>query len=596
MPRLPRPSQMVMRLRRMLRNDQLFLALLAVLTGLAVGWAIIGFRELIGVIQWLGWGSASDRLYDTAAALPWWRVLLVPALGGLAVGLLARALLPGGRPQGVAQVMEAAALQGGRMNLRAGLAAALTSALSIGAGASVGREGPAVHLGGSVAGWAAARLRLGRHLSRSLLGCGVGAAVSASFNAPIAGALFAHEVVVGHYALSAFAPVVISSVTATLVSRAWFGNAPSFLIPHLSLGSWAEFPAFAVLGLGCALTAIAFQHLVRGCERGCRRLPGPTFLRPALGGLAVGVIALAFPQVLGVGYDITDDSLKGLVGLGLLAALLLAKMAATAISLGSGLAGGVFGPALVLGAMLGGVCGHLAGLLAPALASAPGVYVVVGMGALASAVLGAPISTTLIVFELTGDYQVTVAVLLASVVANVTAAQISGRASFFHWQLAGRGIDLESGAAAHWLNRLKVADLVRRDADTVRQDARLGEIRRLLQARPEGEVFVLCDQGQVIGSITLADLAETAFDASLDDLLNARDVARLHPPLVSLDDSIGTAIDSMRRHHQAHMAVVAHDDTEVFVGWIHLTDALDAHNRALIAARNDETGRTRTRK
>ncbi|TNC93568.1 MAG: chloride channel protein, CIC family, partial [Stygiobacter sp.] len=141
MPRHPRPSQMVMRLRRVLRNDQLFLALLAVLTGLAVGWAIIGFRELIGVIQWLGWGSASDRLYDTAAALPWWRVLLVPALGGLLVGLLARALLPGGRPQGVAQVMEAAALQGGRMNLRAGLAAALTSALSIGAGASVGREG-----------------------------------------------------------------------------------------------------------------------------------------------------------------------------------------------------------------------------------------------------------------------------------------------------------------------------------------------------------------------------------------------------------------------------------------------------------------------
>ncbi|MBR9971738.1 chloride channel protein [Magnetospirillum sulfuroxidans] len=591
MPRRFRPSLLLKASRRLLRNDQLVLAFMALFAGLTVGCAVVGFRELIGLLQWLTWGTASERLYDAAALLPWWQILLIPSLGGLAVGALAHWLLPGGRPQGVANVMEAAALHGGHMPLKPGLAAALTSALSIGVGASVGREGPAVHLGGSIASWIAARLRLGRNLSRSLLGCGVAAAVAASFNAPIAGALFAHEVVVGHYALSAFAPVVIASVTATMVSRGWFGNYPAFSIPAMHLGTWAEFPAFAGLGIACALTAVVFMHLVRLSESQMSRLPGPAFLRPAVGGFAVGVIALAFPQVLGVGYDITDDSLKALIGPGLLAALLLAKLAATAISLGSGLAGGVFGPALVLGAMLGGLFGFAIGDLSPTLASVPGIYALVGMGALASAVLGAPISTTLIVFELTGDYQVTVAVMLASVVANVLLSQITGRGSFFHWQLSRRGIDLEAGAESRILKNLKVADVVKRDAVTVPRQARLGHVRQLLQARPEGEVFVLCDGGILIGSITLADLAETAFDSDLDDLLNAQDVARLHPPVLSLEDDIGTAIDTMQRLHEAHMAVVSHDDTEIFAGWIHLSDALNAYNSALVTTRAEETGR-----
>lgn len=591
MPRRLRPSRLLMAARRILRNDQLLLGLMALLTGLAVGGAVVGFRELIVLVQTLAWGNGSERLYDTVAATPWWLVLLVPTIGGLAVGLVVHRLVPGQRPQGVAQVMEAAGLHGGRMGLRAGLAAAASSALSIGIGASVGREGPAVHLGGSIAGWIATHLRLGRNLSRSLLGCGAAAAVAASFNAPLAGALFAHEVVVGHYALSAFAPVVIASVAATILSRGWFGNHPAFLIPEMQMGSWSEFPAFAGIGIACALAAVAFQHLVRLSESQMRRLPGPAYARPAAGGFAVGLIALAFPQVVGVGYDVTDDTLKGLLGPGLLAALFLAKMAATALSLGSGLAGGVFGPALVLGAMLGGALGHLAGLIAPTLASPPGIHAVVGMGALASAVLGAPISTTLIVFEMTADYQVTVAVMLASVVANVLASQITGRTSFFHWQLARRGIDLEAGAEARLLRTLKVADLVKRDAATVPQQARLGDVRHLLQARPEGELFVLCDHGQLIGSITLADLADSAFDPVLDDLLNARDVARLHPPVLALDDDLGTALDTMRRLHEPHMAVVAHHDTETFVGWVHQTELLDAFARALVAARAEETGR-----
>ncbi|RMD62649.1 MAG: chloride channel protein, partial [Alphaproteobacteria bacterium] len=203
-------------LRRLGRNDQVILSVLAVTIGVAAGGAAIAFRTAITLIQRLGYGDGS--IITAAARLPWWHLVLVPALGGLAVGLFVYWLLPGRRPHGVADVIEANALRGGRMSATVGLKAAVVSAASIGVGASVGREGPVVHLGASLGAWAAKRLHLGRAPSRTLLGCGVAAAIAASFNAPIAGTFFALEVVIGHYALSAFAPVVIASVTGTMIS------------------------------------------------------------------------------------------------------------------------------------------------------------------------------------------------------------------------------------------------------------------------------------------------------------------------------------------------------------------------------------------
>ncbi|MEW5729382.1 MAG: chloride channel protein, partial [Pseudomonadota bacterium] len=250
-----RPSRALMRLRRVLGNDQLVVSLMALAVGAAVGGAVIGFREAIVVVQGVFLGAGGeDRLVRAAQALPWWRVLLAPTLGGLLLGLFLRHALRGRRPPGVAAVIEHAAADS-RMPPRLGLVTALAAVLSIGAGASVGREGPAVHLGATLGNWLAASLRFGRNLWRSMLACGVSAAVAASFNAPIAGALFANEVVVGNYALASFAPVVIASVTATVVSRQWFGDFPAFTVPAFASGSLAEFPAFALLGIPAGVAA-----------------------------------------------------------------------------------------------------------------------------------------------------------------------------------------------------------------------------------------------------------------------------------------------------------------------------------------------------
>jgi CIC family chloride channel protein len=272
------------RLRRVIGNDQIILVFLALIVGGLAGSAVILFREFINLIQALLLGSGSDRLFVNAETLAWWKILLVPVAGGLVVGAVIQFLLPQRRPQGVADVIEASALKGGRMLSLTGLVAALASAISIGAGASVGREGPAVHLGASLAGWMGRRLHLTRSLTRTLLGCGVAAAVAASFNAPIAGALFASEVVIGHYALRAFAPIVIASVAGTAVSRAFFGDFPAFALAETPLASFWEFPAFVGLGITAGIAAIVFMHAIFSVQKLAAKTPLPAWLRPAVGG------------------------------------------------------------------------------------------------------------------------------------------------------------------------------------------------------------------------------------------------------------------------------------------------------------------------
>ncbi|HET8728522.1 MAG TPA: chloride channel protein [Alphaproteobacteria bacterium] len=437
---LPR---LLIRIRRFFRNDQLVLAGLALVIGTTAGAGAIAFRWLIGAVQFVFYGFSAETVVTLAADLPWWQILFAPAVGGLAIGLVLRFLVPGGRPLGVPHVMEVHALRDGRMSVRSGLAAAVASAASLGVGASVGREGPVVHLGATIGSGLARVMRLPSNLSRTLLGCGVAAAVAASFNAPIAGVFFALEVVVGQYALTIFAPIVLAGVSGTVLSRLYYGDFPAFILPaRFEIQSFLEFPAFAVLGGVSALVSVIFMKSAVATEDLADRTPIPRVLRPAVGGLFVGAIALWFPHVLGVGYEATDMALKGMLPLWLLLALIVAKGAATAISLGFGFAGGMFSPALFLGAMTGGAFGVIATHVFPQLSSGTGAYTLIGMGAVSGAVLGAPISTILIIFEMTGDYALTTALMVSVVIASTLVDQAFGR-NFFTWQLERSGIDLK---------------------------------------------------------------------------------------------------------------------------------------------------------
>ncbi len=574
-----------MRLRRVAGNDQLILAVLAVAVGLVGGGAVIAFREGISLVQTVFFGSGTERFFLHAETLPWWWIMLAPAAGGLLVGLLIRYGLPDGRPQGVAEAIEASALKGGRMPLLPGVAAAAASALSIGSGASVGREGPAVHLGASLGGWVAGRLRLPRRLGRSMLGCGVAAAVAASFNAPIAGALFAAEVVMGEYAITSFAPVVIASVTGTAVSHGFYGDFPAFAIDVPPIRSFWEFPAFLGLGAMAGLMAVAFLKSVEMSFKAAEKVPGPVWVRPMAGGLMVGTIGVFLPQVMGVGYGATEAALVGAFPLALLIAVGVFKLAATAISLGFGFGGGVFSPSLVLGAMLGGAWGVVVTGIFPDLSSGPGAYTLVGMGAVAASVLGAPISTTLIVFEMTADYGLTMAVMVGVAVATVIARHLAPP-SFFHWLLDLRGVDLARDFEAALLASIPVRKVMSPSVEIVTPDVTVPELREMLRISRGGEVFVVRDDGKLFGSVALWDL----LDPDMDSLLDAGDVTRADPPTLTPDDDLKTALDLMRETGDQVIAVVGDRESMAFEGCLLERDALAAEARALIEARREERG------
>ena len=568
--------------RKSLRNEQFILSLLAVVIGALAGYGAIVFRELIAMIQLFAFGSDSDYLLSISNYLPWWQLLLAPVAGGLLVGLFVHFVMPGRRNHGVADVIEAGSLRAGRMALGTGIGAALAAATSIGFGASVGREGPVIHLGATIAASIAKRLRLNRTAALTLLGCGVAAGIAASFNAPIAGVFFALEVVIGHYALAAFAPVVIASVVGTIIARMQFGNFPAFVVPEFGIVSFLEFPAFAMLGLVSAAVAGIFMWSIMFTQDTMARLPIPPWSRPAAGGLAVGVIAVFFPQVLGVGYEATDLALQVELSLALLIVLAVAKVAATAISLGSGFAGGVFSPSLFIGAMVGGAFGSMAGTVFPELATSPGAYTIIGMGAVASAVLGAPISTILIVFEITGDYGITIAVMIASAVAAVVTRRIPGK-SYFHWVLARRGVDVARDRAAGLLQTMSVREVMNETVRRVPREMKIDEIRELLRVDPHGVFFVVDGDARLCGSLTFDELSEFAFADGADGIVNAEHIAREHGAAALADDSLEHLLEVMDAEQTEHLPVVDGTATRRVIGVVHRTDVLIAHNRALIA-------------
>lgn len=439
---------------------------IALLIGIAAGIAALLFRKGITALQTLAYGYEDvTQIHSFAATLPWYVVLTVPIFGGLAVGLILHRFTPGGRVRAVADVIEGAALREGRVEIREGLASAVASMITLGTGGSSGREGPVVHLAGVISTWVSERIQADGITGRDLLGCAVAAAVSASFNAPIAGAIFALEVVLRHFAAHAFAPIVIASVAGTVINRLEFGDVTEFtLLQSSTLEFYAELPAFLILGLFCGLVATAMMQAIFFTEDVAEdwqnRLRIPRWLRPAVAGALLGLMAIWFPHIIGVGYETTSAALTGELLLHEAVVFVILKVAAVAITFGGRMGGGVFSPSLMVGALTGLAFGLVATGLFPDVSGSSTLYALAGMGAVAAAVLGAPISTTLIVFEMTGDWQTGLAVMVAVSMSTALGSRLVER-SFFLTQIDRRGIRLAAGPQAYLLGMFRVAKLMR---------------------------------------------------------------------------------------------------------------------------------------
>lgn len=570
-------------------NTRLGFFLLSAFTGLLVGSSTVALIECIGFLQDLLFGeSATDDPDEMQSRFSGWSVLLAPIVGGIGISVMLR-LLPGQRFHGIADVMEASALRAGKMDVRSGITAAFATTLSLGTGAPLGREGPAVHIGASLTSWLAEQFKLARTQSLTLLGCAAAAAVTASFNTPIAGVIFALEVVVGYYALSVFAPVVVAAMGAVIVRHSVYGNQPEFNLPDYQIGSLWELPAFAILGLIAAILVQIFIYLVASCRTGFDKVAVPVWIRPVFAGVFIGAMALYYPLALGVGYEGTALALNENLPLALLAGLLIAKVLGGAVALGSGMPGGVFSPALFIGAMFGGVFWYVAQTLVPAELSSQGVYSVVGMAAIASAMLGAPISTLLIVFELTIDYDLVIAVMLAAAMAS-TFMQLMPHSSFFRWQLARRGINLNTGRDQGLLRTKTIDEFVTQNYIRVEQSASLSAVESSMYAHRRYIAVVLNGEDEFIGSLSTDELAAGVTndrEATCDSAMNSVDHA------IPNSTSLLAALQFLNELDTNYAPVTkTGDDAEEVVGVIYRSDVLKALYEMMRAARSEEYGVT----
>ncbi len=476
---------------------------IALAVGIASGAAAVGFRWSIGWLQAVLYQTDDARhIQGHASTLPWWLLLTLPICGGLVVGLILGRFTPDGRVRSVADVIEGAALYRGRVELKAGLASALASLITLSSGGSSGREGPVVHLAGVISTWVSNRIGAGGITGRDLLGCAVAAAVSASFNAPIAGALFALEVVLRHFAVHAFAPIVIASVAGTVISRLAFGNVTEFtLTPLLSLSFYVELPAFMLLGLLSGVVAVLLMRAIFFADdlgsHIQRRFRIPQVLRPAIAGGLLGALAIAFPHIIGVGYETTSAALRAELLLHEAVVFAILKVVAVAITMAGRMGGGVFSPSLMVGALTGLAFGLVATQLVPQYSGNGELYALAGMGAVSAAVLGAPISTTLIVFELTGDWQTGLAVMVAVSLSTALASRLVDR-SFFLTLLEHKGVHLAAGPQAYLLSVYSAA-VIMRSKDSPR-------------AAPEAACWALVEQGVHIDPDTTLEVALPIFE------------------------------------------------------------------------------------
>lgn len=443
---------------------------IALLIGIVAGFAAVLFRRGINGLQSLLYGTEDVRLlHSFAESLPWYLILLIPVFGGLVVGLILHRFTDDGRVRSVADAIEGAAMNEGRLEMRAGLASALASFITLSSGGSSGREGPVVHLAGVISTWICKQIKADGITGRDLLGCAVAAAVSASFNAPIAGALFALEVILRHFAVHAFAPITIAAVAGTVVSRLEFGDVREFTFEAPSaLQFYVELPAFLILGLVCGLVAVILMRGIFLAENFAGRVQNrtglPRWLRPAVAGALLGAIAIFYPHIIGVGYETTILALQGNLLLYEAIVFAVLKTVAVAITIGGRMGGGVFSPSLMVGALSGLSFGLVATAILPEFSGESSLYAFAGMGAVAAAVLGAPISTTLIVFELTGNWQIGLAVMVSVSLSTALASKLVDR-SFFLTQLERRGVHLAAGPQAYLLALHRVSSLMRQSDD-----------------------------------------------------------------------------------------------------------------------------------
>jgi CIC family chloride channel protein len=546
----------------------------AVVIGAGAGLGAIAFRWLVGSFTQLFSGhadySAAGRVaHPWLTALGQWFLLVVPVLAGLVYGPLVYRFAPEARGHGVPEVMLAVAQRGGRIPARVSLVKALASALCIGSGGSVGREGPIAQIGAALGSTVGRAVRFTDSQLRVLVASGAAGGIAATFNAPLTGPLFAMELILRDFAVESFGAVVLASVTASAVGRAVLGSETFLELPAFAMRTPLEYLLFVLLAAAVGVVGVAFVRVIYLVEDVCDRAwRGPEWLRPAVGGVLLGGLLLAVPQLYGVGYPVLQGAVEGHYLLGLLLLLLVGKIVATSLTIGIGGSGGVFAPSLYLGAMAGTAFGLLAHGLLPGSTASAGMYGLIGMGAAFAAAARAPITAVVVLFELTGQYSIILPLMTAVVVARLVSRALT-RDTIYTLKLRRRGIDLDHHRAAPRLDGLTVGDVLEPLPEPVAAATSLRAASHALALSGHGILPVVGDDGRYHGCVTARAVAEALAEVPAEPTGSTRGVAELAemPATVTADTPVVDAISALTAASGSGLPVLDSDHREL-VGWI----------------------------
>lgn len=577
-----RLSCCIRRIVRPAMGERTFMVLAAVVIGLLGGLGAVLFRLVIQACQALFFGTWSYSL-EYVLGLPWYWKLAAPAAGALVVGPIVYYFARETKGHGVPEVMEAVAIRRGIIRPRVMFAKVIASAVCIGSGGSAGREGPIVQIGSSLGSSLGQLLRVGDKRLRTMVACGTAAGIAGTFNAPIAGAIFAMEVILSDFAIAEFSPIVISSVAATALSRHFLGDSPAFVVPQYELVSVFEMIPYVILGFGAAFCALGFIGLLYKTEDVFERMRLPRVLKPVLGGLIVGSIGIYFPHVFGVGYDTITLALKGQLVWHVLLILIVLKVVATSVTLGSGGSGGVFAPSLFIGAGFGGLVGTAAHALFPGITASAGAYALVGMGAVAAGAMHAPMTAILIMFELTGDYRIMLPLMLSCIISVLLTTRLK-RDSIYTMKLTRRGVSVVRGREVNVLRALKVSEIMKPDYVSVFADAPLHDLVHLTVSSPHSNFFVVDRSGKLMGVISVHDIRRIIFESTkLEPLLVAYDlqtpIGRCFTPSDTLD-KVMKAFTEMRLDID-ELPIVEEGDSKNLIGRVSKNDVIEIYNREI---------------
>jgi len=562
---------------RWIRGSRGGLVALALIVGVGAGLGAVAFRSLIAHATRIFSGT-SDYSAVGRIPHPWvpglgiYFVVLAPVLGGLIYGPLVDRFAREARGHGVPEVMFAIANRGGRIPARVAGVKALASAICIGAGGSVGREGPIVQIGSALGSSLGQVAKVSESRLRTLVACGAAGGIAATFNAPIAGVFFALELLLGNFATEAFSAVVLASVTASVIGRAAFGNVPFLHLPAFSISSPKEYLLYAALGVLAAVVGVFFTKILYAIEDLCDwAWRGPEWARPAAGGVLLGLLLLALPEMYGVGYPVLQQGLEGHFALTFLLVLLFGKILATSLTIGIGGSGGVFAPSLFIGAMMGAAFGDVAHAIAPQVTGPIGAYALVGMGAVFAGAARAPITAVLIIFELTGEYTIILPLMLAIVVATGVSRSLMPD-TVYTLKLRRRGVNLSRAQATSGGATTRVETAMGEAPQPVEHDMLLEQVARRLLASDTPSLPVVKD-GKLVGVVT-AKAVSRALAEDQDGLALTAKAVTEQPPLITTRTSLLEAAQVLASGDSSAAPVV--DDQGQMAGWL--------THRALLAA------------